>query len=117
MHPTVNRTAIDQHAAADSRADGEIHEIVDVPRRPPAMLGQGRRVDVGIEADGAGEFPCQSARNIGTAPSGLRSLTDETVLGGGPVEFHGTERADADRRELTDPLPPLPQKSQPTRDR
>jgi len=79
MHQSVNRHPIDQDATADSGADGEVHEAVDVSRHPPAVLGQGRRVDVGIETDGAGEFPCESARNIGAAPSGLWGLPDETV--------------------------------------
>src|SRR5580704_2235159 len=108
MHQPVNRLSVDQDATPDSCADGEIHEGIDVSRRPPAMLGQGRRVDVGIETDGAGEFPSESARNIGAAPSRLRRLADETVLGGGLVEFHRTERADADRREGAERLTPLP---------
>ncbi len=54
------------------------------------------------------EFPRESARNIGAAPSRLRRLADETVLSGGLVEFHGAERADADRRERAERLTPLP---------
>src|SRR5882762_9754826 len=111
MHQPVNRHTVDQDATADSGADGEVHEGVDVSRRPPAMLGQGGRVDVGIETDRAGEFPRESARNIGAAPSRLRRLADETVLSGGLVELHRTERADADCRERAERLTPLPQES------
>src|ERR1700722_8628519 len=110
MHQPVNRHPVDQHATADSGADGEVNEIIDVSRRSPAMLGQSGRVDVGIETDGAGEFPRESARNIGVAPPRFRSLTDETVLGGSLVEFHGTERADAYGGERAEHLTSLPQK-------
>src|SRR5882724_2587900 len=109
MHEAVNRCAVHQHAAADSGADGEIHESFDVSRRTPSVFGQSSRIDVGIETDGAGEFARQGARNIGAGPSRLRSSADETVTGGGLIEFHGTERGDADRCERAERLSPLPQ--------
>src|ERR1700726_3716461 len=109
MHQPVNRRAVHQHATADSRADGEIHKRFDLSRRSPPVLGQSRRVDVGIETDGTREFSREDSRNVGAAPSRLGRSTDEAVTVGSLVEFHRTERGDTDRREGAERLTPLAQ--------
>ena len=94
----AERTFADGVAALDKR---------DVPRRSPAVLGQRRRIDVGIEADGAGKFPCESARDVGAAPPRLRRVGDEAVSSGGFAELDGPERTDPDRCKAADrPAPP-----------
>jgi hypothetical protein len=102
MHEAVNRRTVHHHAAADPRADGQIHEVFDVSSGPPAMFGQSRRVDVGVETDGTLKFPRECARDVGSAPAGLRSPPDEAIVGRVPVEFHGPERCEADGRECAE---------------
>src|ERR1700722_13952981 len=79
MHQAVNRHAVHRNATADSRADCHIHQILDVPSSPPAMFGQSRRVDVGIETDGTLKFPRERARDVGSGPAGLRSPANEAI--------------------------------------
>ena len=88
MHETVNRRAVDDHATAFACADGQVHEIRDVACGSPPMLGQSRRVGVGVEADGTAEFPGEASRDVGVAPSHLRGVADETVSRGGRTEFY-----------------------------
>ena len=99
VHEAVNRCPVDEYAAADTRADGQVHEASHVPPRPPSMLGQGRRIDVGIEADGYAHGSRQAARDVGAAPSRLRREPDESVARRALVELDRTEGGDADRRE------------------
>src|ERR1700688_1488771 len=99
VHETVNRCAVDKYAAADTCADGQVHEVSHVPPGPPSMLGQGRRIDVGIEADGYAHCSRQAARDVGAAPSRFRREPDESVARRALVELYRTEGGDADRRE------------------
>ena len=85
MHEPMNRHTLDDYAAADTGADGQVYEIVDVARRSPAMFGQGRRVDIGIETDGTHELPREWSGNIGAAPSWFGSLPDEAVARGSRI--------------------------------
>src|SRR5579863_5454171 len=97
VHEAVNRCAVDKYAAADACADGQVHQVSHVPPRPPSMLGQGRRIDVGIEADGYAHCALEAAGDVGAAPSRLRREPDESVARRAPVELDRTERGDADR--------------------
>src|ERR1700722_16848002 len=99
VHEAVNRCAVDEYAAADAGADGQVHEASHVPPGPPSMLGQGRRIDVGIEADWYAHCARQAARDVGAAPSLLRREPDESLARRILVELHRTEGGDADRRE------------------
>src|SRR5260221_14204345 len=53
VHYAMERLAVDQRAAADPGADSQVDEILHVLRGAPTVLREGRRVDIGIEADRA----------------------------------------------------------------
>ena len=46
---TMQRGAVHEYAAADSRAHRQIDQILDISARTPVMLSQRRGVHVGIE--------------------------------------------------------------------
>src|SRR5271170_1933641 len=79
MHEAMERSTAHHHAAADSRADREVHQIADILRRAPALFRHCCRIHVGIETDGTGEFSRQYPHYIGVAPSGLRRAADGPI--------------------------------------
>ena len=55
MAETVHRFARDQRADADTRADGDVDNIVEALPRAPAPLTHSGGVDVGVDRHGNGE--------------------------------------------------------------
>ena len=51
MHQAVKNPAINDRAAADARADGEIKEVGQILRRPPACFAQRGSIDVGVKTN------------------------------------------------------------------
>src|ERR1700730_575215 len=85
VHYAMDRLAGDPPAAADPGADRQVDEVLHVLRGAPAVLREGSRVDIGIEADGARKFSRQPADDVGPAPPWLRGAGNVSVLRGAPV--------------------------------
>ena len=105
VHETVKGRAADDHSSADAGADREIREVIDALGNTPPAFGECGGVDVGIETDGASVLPRKAPRNIGTLPSGLRSLADETMTRRAGIEFDRAETRDADGGKRTEGAP------------
>ena len=95
MHQAVQGCALDQHAAADAGAHRHIHQVSRIAACTPAMFGKRRRVNVGVEADGAGKFPRQHGGNIGIAPANFRRIANEAIVGRTPIQNDGAEASHA----------------------
>ena len=95
VHHPMDRFAIDQCAATDPGADRHVDQVLHVSRGAPTVLREGRRIDIGIEADGAREFARQPADDVGPAPPGLRSAGDVSIVRVAPVELNRSEGSDA----------------------
>src|SRR3974390_2609805 len=91
MHEAVQGRAVNHDAAANSRADREIDQVCNVARRAPAMLRQGRRVDIGVETDGALELPRERAGHVRAAPAGFGRAAEATVARGCRVQLRRAE--------------------------
>ena len=91
MHEPVQRRAVHQDSTADTRADGDVHQMVYVARGSPAMLRQRRRIDIGVESDWTVEFAGKAAHDIGAAPAGLGGIADAPIQSARYVQAHRTE--------------------------
>ena len=74
MHEPVQRRAPHDDPAADTGADRDVHQTVQLARRSPSKLGKRCGVDIGVETDRTFEFAGKPADDIGTAPAGLGVL-------------------------------------------
>src|SRR3972149_9554294 len=60
--------AVDDRSSTEAGANGEIHERPRAPAGPPAPLGQGRAVHVGVPPDRDAESPAKRPRQVGARP-------------------------------------------------
>jgi len=52
VEEAVQQTAIHHASPADAGADGQVDERVEPPGRSPALLTEGRGIDISVEAHG-----------------------------------------------------------------
>ncbi len=79
VHETMRQLSVEQPAAADSRSNRQIDEGVEPAAGAPALLGQRRGVDVGIEADRHAKRGARGAGDRHVRPPGLRRRRDLSV--------------------------------------
>ena len=72
VEQSVDDLAVHYGSAADSGSYGEIEEVGNATARTPAGFACGRRIDVGIKANGNVERALQGARQVTLLPVGLR---------------------------------------------
>ena len=106
VHQTVQQRAAGHPTAADAGADGQIEEGIQVPGRPPAVLAQGRAVDVGLKADRNIQRPPHRAGQIGVGPTRLGRGGNKAVGGRSRLQIDRPEGGDAHRCQ---PVPVRPQ--------
>ena len=93
----VHGCAVDNPAGSDPGADGEIDKRIDPLGRAVRVLAQGRRVDVGVYADGHLQGSREPAGEAGLRPARFGGAGDVAVRGGKRVQVDRSKRADADR--------------------
>ncbi len=96
VHQAVQQLAVDQPAAADARADGQVDEGIQPLRRAPAPLAQAGDVDVGVEADGRAQPPADGPGHVSAGPTGLGRAGNATEGRRRRVGVQRAEGGDAD---------------------
>ncbi len=108
VEQAVDGAAVEDRAAADPGADGEVDDRADPLPRAPALLGQRGAVDVGVPAHGQPEPLPEAAHHVGVAPARLGRRRDPAVCRVPLVQAHRPERRDAERGRLLPRVePPL----------
>ena len=105
VHETVRQLSVEQPAAADSRSNRQVDEGVQPAAGAPALLGQRRGVDVGIEADRHAKRGARGAGDRDVRPAGLWRRGDLSVGRRISPQIHRPEGGDTDGGER--PLPIL----------
>ena len=100
MHHAMKNAAVDDRAAADARADGEIKKVGQVLRRAPAGLAQRGRVHVGVKTNRHAQRIAHRARQIVILPAGLRRGGDIAERKRGAVQIDRPKRTDPHRLQF-----------------
>jgi hypothetical protein len=77
MQHAVQNASVNDGAAADSGADGQIQRIGEALRGAPARFSQRRRVDVGVDRDRHAERIANGASNVVVLPNQFWGRGDE----------------------------------------
>ena len=100
MHQPVKNAAVDDRAAADAGANGEIKKVGQVLGRAPAGLAERGGVDVGIKTNWHAQSIAHCARQIVILPSRLRRGGDVAKCKRSAVQINRPERADPHRLQF-----------------
>src|SRR5579875_1944659 len=110
MQQAVHGVTAAHEARADAGADRDVADALGVAARPPAVLGDRRRADIGVQRDRNAESLAQRGPDRGSRPVGLGGGVEHLSPAGRVlVELERSECSDPDRtwpraRGLTEEL-------------
>src|SRR5262245_57078692 len=99
MNKPVYRLAIDDGAATNPAADGDVHERARTLSSAPAKLGERRAVDVRVEGHRDVQGPVQWPDDVDVAPSRLGRGSDRAERRRSRIEIDRPEAGDPERHD------------------